>query len=118
MHEFPKEQVDELLALFAGAKQMEEGDIPYFFLPSVTIPGGANPATVDLLLRPVYGDGYDSRLFFSAQPTFSSRKSSENLNWNAVGVHILSRNWYAFSWRTQPNLTLAQMVAMHLKALQ
>lgn len=115
---FPQEQIDELFSIYAGAEQKEEGGTPYFLLPNVSLPGGANPATVDLLLRPVHMDGYDSRLYYSQQPTFSARTCTENLNWNAVNVHILARNWFAFSWRTQPDLRLAQMVAMHLRALR
>ncbi|MBP7863797.1 hypothetical protein KA183_19080 [bacterium] len=116
--EFPQDQIDELLSIYPGAKQMEEGGTPYFLLPNVVLPGGANPAIADLLLRPVHLDGYDSRLFYSQQPTFSSRRNTETLNWNAVGVHILSRNWNAFSWRTRPGLTLTQMVALHMGAIR
>ncbi len=115
---FPQDQLDELLVIFPGAKQMEEAGTPYFLLPDVPIPGGANPPTMDLLLRPIHLDGYDSRLFYSQKPTFANRTNTESLNWNADGVHILSRNWYAFSWRTCPGLTLAQMVAIHLKAVR
>lgn len=115
---FPKDQIDELLAIFPNAKQYEEGGTPYFLLPNVSLPGGANPASVDLLLRPVHMDGYDSRLYYSQQPTFSSRTNRESLNWNANNVHILSRNWHAFSWRTQPGLRLAQMVSIHLEAVR
>lgn len=116
--EFPKDQIDELLSIYPGAKQMEEGGTPYFVLPGVALPGGATPAAVDLLLRPVFMDGYDSRLYYAQKPTFARRKHPEALNWNADGVHILSRNWFAFSWRTRPGLTLAQMVAMHLGAVR
>jgi len=116
--QFPIEQIDELRSIYPDVKQMEEGGTSYFLLPNVSLPGGATPATVDLLLRPVHMDGYDSRLFYSQQPTFANRTHPEALNWNAQGVHMLSRNWYAFSWRTKPGLTLAQMVAMHLRAVR
>ena len=119
MMDFPQDQVDELTGIYTGLKQLEEGGTPYFLLPDVSLPGGACPEVVDLLLRPVQGDGYDSRLFLSQQPTsFSSRTCTETLNWNSVNVHILARNWFAYSWRTKPGLRLAQMVAMHLRALQ
>lgn len=116
--EFPQDQIEELRAIYAGLKQLEEGGTPYFLLPEASLPGGAKPEVVDLLLRPVQGDGYDSRLFLSQQPTFSARTCTENLNWTSINVHILARNWFAYSWRTKPELTLAQMVAMHLRALR
>ncbi len=116
--EFSQEQIDELLSIYPGARQMEEGGTPYFLLPDVALPGGASPEKVDLLLRPVHMDGYHSRLYYPQQPTFSSRTCTEALNWNAVNVHILARNWFAFSWRTLPGLTLVQMIAMHLRALR
>ena len=34
------------------------------------------------------------------------------------GVRIAERNWHAYSWKTSPNLRLAQMVAAHLRALR
>lgn len=114
--EFPQDQIDELLALSPGAKQMEEGGTPFFLLSSYKLPAGTNPETMDLLLCPIPRDGYDSRLFFATKPTVNGR--DPGLNWNANGVHILSRNWFAHSWRTKPGLTLAQMVAMHLRALR
>lgn len=116
--EFPQVQVDELVAIYKDAKLVEEGTVPYFYMSGVQLPGGAHPSTVDVLLRPVKTDGYDSRLYLSQKPTFASRKNPEVLNWNADGVHILSRNWYAFSWRTQSGLTLAQMMATHLGAMR
>ena len=39
------------------------------------------------------------------------------LNWNG-SVRIAERNWHAFSWRTPGDLRLAQMLSVHLKALQ
>jgi hypothetical protein len=118
MMQFPQDQLDELLSIYSEAKQHEEGGTPYFLIPDVELPGGATPTVVDVLLRPVLTDGYDSRLFYSQQPTFSSRTCTETLNWNAINVHILTRNWFGFSWRTKPGLTLTQMVAMHLRALR
>ena len=38
-------------------------------------------------------------------------------NWNASGVRIAERNWHAFSWKANPNLRLAQMVAAALGGL-
>lgn len=115
--DFPQDQIEELLAIYSGAKQLEEGGTPYFLLPGGSLPTGAQPSPQDLLLLPVHKDGYDSRLFYSQKPT-STIANTDAFNWNANGVHILSRNWFAFSWRTQSGLRLAQMVAMHLRALR
>lgn len=114
----PQEHINELKALYPGASQQEEGGITYFFLPNVQLPGGADPSVVDLLLCPVHKDGYDCRLYFSVKPSFSCRTHPQPLNWNANGVHILSRNWFAYSWQTKPGLRPVQMVAMLLKVLR
>lgn len=113
--EFPQDQITELFTAYSGGKQLEEGGTPYFFLPGHNHTEGGETQTLDLLLRPVKTDGYDSRLYFSQKPK-SPRTAA--LNWNADGVHIISRTWYAFSWTTREGLTLAQMVAMHLRALR
>lgn len=108
----PEDEVVELNAMFPGAQSAREGGFVYILLPGVSFTEGP----VDLLFSPMSrGDGYPSRLFFSRQ--VASRAS---LNWNAQGVRILDRNWWAYSWKinSPTSLRLAQAVAYHLSALK
>lgn len=111
----PDEDVAELKDMFPEAQSATEGGFVYVLLPGVSLPDHCSPARVDLLLCPMSrGDGYPSRLFFSQQ--IQTRGS---LNWNAQGVRILDRNWWAYSWKVnQGGLRLTQVVACHLTALK
>ena len=111
--EFPPDQLEELKTLFDGVSSAEEGGFAYFLLPSLQLPPGCSSEKVDALLCPMQRDGYPSRLFFQAQI-----RSREQRNWNATGVRILERNWYAFSWTVPTGLRLAQLVGAHLKGLR
>lgn len=110
---FPDEQVAELNMLCCGVQQCEEAGFTYLLLPGLALPEGCRPPAIDALLCPTARDGYPSRLFFAERV-----QSAKQLNWNANAVRIVERNWDAFSWKVNPNLRLAQMVAAHLRALQ
>jgi hypothetical protein len=110
---FPEEQVEELNRLSPDVQQCEEGGRSYLLLPGLFLPEGCEPATTDALLCPTERDGYPSRLFFADRV-----KSPASPNWNATGVRLFERNWHAYSWKVNPNLRLAQMVAAHLKGLR
>jgi hypothetical protein len=111
--QFPNDQIEELKQLCPGARQYEEGGIPYFFLPQLRLPDGCSPAQLDALLCPTVHHGYTSRLFF--EQAISSRQSQ---NWNTT-ARIMERNWHAISWQIpQTNLRLAQMIAVHLRAFR
>lgn len=110
--EFPEEQLTELKTLAPGAARSEEAGLPYFLLPDLQLPDGCSLTVADCLLCPVPKDGYSSRLYFS-------HVVKAGPNWHMQNVHILGRNWNAFSWQTnEPNLRLAQMVMEHLRALR
>ncbi len=111
--EFPSDQIEELKALTDSVSVSEEGGFAYLLLPSLQLPPGCSPEKVDALLCPMQRDGYPSRLFFA-----ESIQSREQRNWNANGVRILERNWYAFSWTVPAGLRLAQLVGAHLKGLR
>jgi hypothetical protein len=113
--EFPSDQVEELKSAFPTVLGAEEGGIKYFLIPNCELPPGNSPSVVDVLLCPIADrHGYPSRLFFS-QPV----KSPKPQNWNANGIRILERLWYAYSWKTtQSGLRLMQIFALHMKALQ
>jgi len=110
-----QEQIDEMKAICPELFVCEEGKVTYYLLKNLKLPEGCAPAVVDALLRPVSGgDGYPSRLFFSAQI-----KGKTERNWNGLNVRILDRNWFAYSWRlNSEGQRLAQILANHLRALQ
>lgn len=105
-------QIDELRSLCESVSCATEGGVTFFWLRRLLLPEGCTPSEVDVLLCPVSRDGYDSRLYFAQQVT-----SRQQRNWNAQH-RVLDQNWWAFSWRTQPGLRLAQMVAIHLRGLE
>jgi hypothetical protein len=110
---YPEDQVAELKLLCPDVSQVEEAGCTFLLLPGLNLPDGCRPARTDALLCPSARDGYASRLFFAEKV-----RSKVGRNWNATGVRIAERNWHAFSWKTNANLRLAQMVAAHLRALQ
>ena len=107
------EQLDELTRLFPDVEEAVEDGVRYFLILGFRLPPGRIPEQVDALLCPSPRDGYPSRLFL-AQPVMGGRGS----NWNSANVRILERNWFALSWRVNPTLRLAQMVAAHLEAFR
>ena len=110
---YPDDQVAELKLLCPDVSQVEEAGCTFLLLPALNLPDGCRPARTDALLCPSARDGYASRLFFAEKV-----KAKAERNWNATGVRIAERNWHAYSWKTNPNLRLAQMVAAHMRALQ
>lgn len=106
------DQIEELKKLFPGVMYAEEGGYHYYLVPNVKLPEKCTPQQVDVLLCPDSRDGYRSRLFFA-----SRINSGKTLNWNALGVRILERTWYAFSWQLPDGLRLAQMLTCHIRGL-
>ena len=112
---FPEDQITELKRHCAELSQYEEASITYLLLKKLLLPEGCRPSACDALLVPNGRDGYSSRLFFdqTIQPA-----TARALNWNAVGVRVIERNWQAFSWRVnRPNLRLEELLVAHLKGL-
>ena len=106
------DQLAELKQLFSNVQTAKEGGITYVSLPGARLPSGCTPASVDLLLCPMPRDGYESRLYFAA-----TVQCKATLNWNG-NTRVLERNWFAYSWKTDANLRLAQMIQAHLQALR
>src|SRR5438445_1269209 len=109
---FPEDQLAELKNLCPEVSEVKEVGCTYLLLPGLNLPDGCSPTRTDALLCPSARDGYPSRLFFAERV---KPNSTPEPNWNANGVRIADRNWHAYSWRTNPNLRLAQMVAAHLR---
>lgn len=112
---FPEDQVAELKLLCPNVREVLEAGCIFYLLPALALPDGCSPPRTDALLCPSARDGYASRLFL-AEKVQSRAKAAPN--WNSNGVRIAERNWHAYSWKTGPNLRLAQMVAAHLRALR
>lgn len=110
---FPSDQIEELKRLFGNVRAAEEGGTTYFLIPALALPASCTPSNVDALLCPTTRDGYHSRLFFAERI-----QSPIPRNWNANGVRIIERNWYAFSWKVPENLRLAQIIGVHLRGLR
>ena len=108
----PEDQLDELKRFFSSAACAKEAGITYILLPNAVLPSGCNPGSTDLLLCPAERDGYPSRLYFSAQIS-----SPKQLNWNG-SIRVLERNWFAYSWKVEAGLRLAQMIQAHLQAFK
>jgi hypothetical protein len=108
-----EDMIQELKLLCPAAKQAMEGGIDYVLLPSLSLPNGCNPSTVDCLLSLGARDGYENRLFFAQMI-----QSSQARNWNGQNVRILERNWFAYSWKVPGGLRPIEILAGHLQALR
>jgi len=109
---FPAEQVAELARLCSGVQQAEVGGVTVFRIPALPLPEGCTPTVAEALLYPASRDGYASRLFF-AEPI----QGGPSRNWNG-SLSFGGRSWCAISWTTPPNLKLAEMVLVHLRAFR
>lgn len=109
--DFPSEQVDELKQISPDLAMAEEGGNKYFLFKNYPMPVGCSPSNIDLLLLPSPKNGYNSILYFSQKPSCASHR-----NWNG-NVVVLGRAWHSFSWKTAAELTLLQMLQVHLNGL-
>lgn len=110
--DFPQDQFAEMKSLFGDIMRSEEAGVTYMLVSKLKLPESCKPAEVDALLCPQGRDGYPSRLYFAQQI-----QSPRALNWNG-NIRILEQNWFAFSWKIEPNLRLAQMIAAFLRVLK
>jgi hypothetical protein len=112
-------QVAQLKVYFPKLSSFEEGEGDakkiYVLIEALELPEGCQPRQVEGLLCPSARDGYTSRLFLSQKVKHKGR----GINWNADGVQIGNRPWWAVSWKTgTENLTLLGMVMAHLEAFK
>ncbi len=108
----PNDQLHELKTFYPAAACAKEAGITYVLLPDARLPLGCHPTNVDLLLCPAPRDGYPSRLYLGTQVS-----GPKQLNWNGT-TRVLERNWFAYSWKIEPDIRLAQMVQAHLQAFR
>lgn len=110
----PSEHIQELKMICSEVLVCEEGGVAFILLRGLFLPDQCNKPQIDALLCPSPRDGYTCRLFFAERVS-----SAKPLNWNAVDIRILEKNWQAFSWKiNQSNERPAQMVAAHLTAFR
>jgi hypothetical protein len=110
-----QEQVKELKGYYPKLSLVEDGGVEFILISPFLLPPGCDPASVDGLLCPTPWDGYTSRLFLSVKVLHKG----PGQNWNANGVMIAGRQWWAVSWKTnQEKLTLLGMVLAHLRAFK
>lgn len=107
-----EEQVNELKSIAPSLSIAEEGGYIFILIERFKLPDSCIPNVSDLLLCPQLREGYQSRIYFPVKV-----ECKKNLNWNGQ-VSILDRNWYSYSWKTEPGLTLAQMLMIHLTPLK
>lgn len=109
----PEKQLEELTEVYGEVLVATDGGIDFVLINTLSLPPGCSPSTTRALLCPTPRDGYNSRLFFP-------EKIQESLsrNWNAQNIRILDSNWFAISWKTDPGLSLLQMVRCHLDGLK
>lgn len=110
--QYSEEEITALKSIAPSVSAAAEGGYDYLLLENLSLPDGCQPAIVDALLCPKPRDGYESRLFFSAQIF-----GCPSRNWNG-NLRVLGRNWYAVSWKVLPGLKLAEMLMIHLQALR
>lgn len=108
------EQLNALKSVFPDLEVGKEGGTEFVHIRDMPLPDGCVPNRVDGLLCPSARDGYPSRLFLSEQISHSGKGT----NWNAAGVRILGRQWWAVSWKTRDAQTLLEMILDHLSAFQ
>lgn len=112
---FDQDQIDELKSCYPNLGAVDDGEKSFILISPLLLPAGCVPQVVDGLLCPFQRDGYPSRLFLSAKITHKGKGQ----NWNADGVMIAGRKWWAVSWHThKDNQRLLGMVTAHLLAFQ
>ncbi len=110
-----QEQIDELKSCYSNLAAVDDGEKNLILISPLPLPPGCDPQEVDGLLCPFPRDNYPSRLFLSKKITHKG----PGQNWNADGVLIAGRKWWAVSWHTHnENQRFLGMVTAHLQAFQ
>jgi hypothetical protein len=110
-----QDQIDELKTCFPNLAAVEDGEQTFILISSLPLPSGCDPQQVDGLLCPFRRDNYRSRLFLSARISHKG----PGQNWNANGVIIAGRQWWAVSWDTKTDKQrLLAMIMSHLQAFE
>jgi hypothetical protein len=109
------DQIEAVKRFCATVQTAAVSGLDYVRLTSLRLPGCKPDIVNALLCMGDRGEGYETRLFFSArvEPAHVC-----NLNWNANGVRILEENWHAFSWKVPKGMSVVDTLIEHLKPLR
>lgn len=103
-------QLVRLRALCPGAELWEDTGGVLVYLPGLSVESKGARHKVDGLLSPGPRDGYENRLYFSAQLPIAR-------NWNSYALK--ARNWFAISWRgIRSDAPWLDILAGHLEAVK
>lgn len=112
---FEQDQIDELKCYYSNLSVVEDAGQRFILIPLLQLPDGCVPQGVEGLLCPSPRDGYPSRLFLSSK----IKHNGPGQNWNADGVVIAGKRWWAVSWKTNNNnQRILGMVTAHLQAFK
>lgn len=109
---FDATQIEELKQIAPNLSEAQEGGYSFILIEGLQLPEGCVPIAIDALLCPKPREGYESRLFFSAQITGCPTR-----NWNG-NIRVLGKNWFAISWKVPSGLRLSEILLVHLKAFR
>ena len=110
--DFDEIQIEELKQIAPNLSMAQEGGYQYILIKDLKLPEGCSPSIVDALLCSKPRDGYESRLFFSAQISGCPAR-----NWNGH-IRVLEKNWYAISWKVPSGQRLYEILLIHLNSLR
>lgn len=112
---FDTNQVEELKSCYPALAEIADGQQCLILISALQMPPDCTPQVVDALLCPVRRDNYSSRLFLSEKV----QHKGTGQNWNALGVAIVGRKWWAVSWAPKSDKQrLLEMVIDHLEAFR
>lgn len=109
---FNEDEIAELKLINPNLSTAQEGGNQFILISGLSLPSGCQPQLVDALLCPTMREGYNSRLYLSAQITGCPFR-----NWNGQ-LRLLGRNWFAISWQVPGGLRLAETLLVHLNAFR
>lgn len=91
-----------------------ESGTEFILIRGLALPEGCNPGKLDALLCPTPRDGYPSRLYLEQKISHPGLGT----NWNANGVQILGRSWWAVSWKVETSDSPLSILLNHLRAFK
>jgi hypothetical protein len=110
---YSENEINGLKSIAPNLSTIQEGGYTYIFIKDLILPENCEPKIIDALLCPAPCPGYNSRLYFSEKI-----EGCPPRNWNGK-LRAVNQNWFAISWQIKtPNLTLSEMLSIHLKALK
>ena len=104
-------EVKKLKTVFPDLRLGKESSTEFIWIRGLVLPEGCDPEVLDGLVCSTPRDGYPTRLYLSQKILHGG----PGKNWNANGVQILGKSWWAVSWRVESR-NLLELVQNHLRA--